>query len=289
MPVDFLAVGHVTRDLASNDPESNDYTLGGTASFAAVTATKLGRHATVITRAAADMDLSALPAEATLHILPTLVTTTFANIYSDQGRIQYCYTPAAPIQAGDILPELRRPKVALLGPVANEIDADVAALFDRDTLVGAVPQGWLRSWDETGRVHSRPWLNAASILPHLDAVILSWEDIEGDLSRLDFLIESVPVVVLTVAANGSVLYRRETDGSISVTPVPPRPVRELRDPTGAGDIFATAFLLRWQETGDPRLAARYANVTASFGIEDKGLSGIPTHHQVMDYLEEAGW
>lgn len=42
-PVDFLAIGHVTRDLLTNDPESSDYTLGGTVSFAAVTAVRPGR------------------------------------------------------------------------------------------------------------------------------------------------------------------------------------------------------------------------------------------------------
>jgi 1D-myo-inositol 3-kinase len=286
--IDFLAIGNVTRDLLSNDPDSDEYTLGGTVSFAAVTASRLGRHPTIITRAAPDLDFSALPPETTRYVLPSPTTTTFANIYSENGRIQYCYTPAPPIRAADIPEGLRRPKVVLMGPIANEITADVAAVFGPETLVAAVPQGWMRTWDESGRVHSQSWESAPAILPYLDVVVLSLEDIDNDLSRLDPLIQHVALVVLTEYRDGSTLYRRQEDGSVEATRVPPRPAREV-DPTGAGDIYATAFLLQLQATGDPWHAARYANATASFGVEGKGVKGIPSHRQVMDYLHEQGW
>jgi 1D-myo-inositol 3-kinase len=285
--VDFLVVGHVTQDLLSNDPQNSEYTLGGTASFAAVTAARLGRHPTVITRAAADTDLSALPPEVTRYVLPSPTTTTFANIYTEHGRIQYCYTPAQPISASDIPPAMHCPKIALLGPVANEVEPDVAAIFAAETLVAAVPQGWMRTWNASGQVHSQPWYHAETILPHLDVIVLSLEDIDGDLSRLEPLIEKVPLVALTEYRDGSTIYRRLDDNSISAIKIPPRPAREV-DPTGAGDIYATAFLLRLQETGDPEQAAFYANITASFGVEGKGVSGIPSHQQVMDYMLEQG-
>ncbi len=286
-PVDFLAIGHVTRDLLTNDPESSDYTLGGTVSFAAVTAVRLGRHPTVITRAGPDVDLSPLPEEARVLALPSPVTTTFANIYTEDGRIQYCYATALPIRAADIPAELRRPRIVLLGPIANEIEPDVAAIFPEGTRVGAVPQGWMRAWDETGRVHSQPWKTADQILPHLDVLVLSLEDIDYDLGRLEPFVQQVPIVVVTEYRNGSTVYQLQADGTVQATPIPPRPANEV-DPTGAGDIFATAFLLRLEETGDPLHAARYANVTASFGVEAPGIQGIPTHQQVMEYLERHG-
>ncbi len=286
-PVDFLAIGHVTRDLLTNDPDSTAYTLGGTVSFAAVTAVRLGRHPTVITRAGPDVDLSPLPKEATVLPLPSPVTTTFANIYTEDGRIQYCYATALPIQAEDIPPAMRRPRLVLLGPVANEIQPDVAAIFPESTRVGAVPQGWMRTWDQSGRVHSQPWETADQILPHLDVLVLSLEDIDYDLGRLEPFFQQVPIVVLTEYRNGSTVYQRQADGAVKATPIPPRPANEV-DPTGAGDIFATAFLLRLEETGDPLHAARYANVTASFGVEAPGIEGIHTHQQVMEYLERHG-
>ena len=65
--------------------------------------------------------------------------------------------------------------------------------------------------------------------------------------------------------------------------VPPRPAREV-DPTGAGDVFASAFLIRLAETGDPVQAARFANVVASFSVEGLGMEPSPQRAQVEAWL-----
>lgn len=288
MSIDFLAIGTVTRDIATADPSTNDYVLGGTVSFAAVTAARLGRRPAVLTRAGDDIDLSVLNGLADLHILPCETTTTFANLYSQDGRIQYCYSPSPPITPSDIPPQLRSAYIVLLGPLVNEVQSDVAAAFDADTIVAAVPQGWMRRWDDEGRVYPTPWTDMAKILPHLDALILSIEDIDGDLSQVEEFLKYVRLVVLTEYRDGSTIYRRKSDSVTEIVPIPPRPAKEL-DPTGAGDIFATAFLLRLDETGDPFDAARYANVTASFGVEGQGVTGIPSHEQVLDYMALHPW
>ena len=288
MSIDFLAIGTVTRDIATADPSATDYVLGGTVSFAAVTAARLGRRPVVLTRAGDDIELSVLRGLADLHVLPCANTTTFANLYSSDGRVQYCYTPSPPIAAVDIPPQLRAPHIALLGPLVNEVQSEVASIFDSDTIVAAVPQGWMRRWDEEGRVYPAPWRDMAQILPHLDALILSIEDIDGDLRQVEEFLEYVALVVLTEYRDGSTIYRRKPDSEIEIVPIPPRPANEV-DPTGAGDIFATAFLLRLDETGDPFDAARYANVTASFGVEGQGVTGIPSHDKVLDYMALHPW
>jgi 1D-myo-inositol 3-kinase len=281
---DVVLVGHVTRDLETTDP-TGSYRIGGTVSFAAVVATRLGRHATIITRAAPTTDLSELPPEVDLHVLPSPVTTTFANVYTPQGRVQYCYSQAHPISVEDVPPQLQAPRAVLLGPLVNEIGPDVASVFADSALVGAVPQGWMRRWDEDGRVFSKPWETSSEILPHLDVLVLSLEDIANDLSRLDPWLEQVPLLVLTEYHDGSTVYRRLDDGTIEVVKIPPRRAVEF-DPTGAGDVFATAFMIRLQETDDPVESARFANITASFSVEHPGVSGIPSRAQVLAYMQE---
>lgn len=280
--VDILLIGHVTRDLVSADPDG-PYRLGGTVSFAAITALRLGRQPTIITRSAADTDLSELPAAVDLRVLPSATTSTFANIYTPQGRVQYLYTPAAPIVADDIPVALRRPRAVLLGPLTNEIHPDVAAIFDPNALVAAVPQGWMRRWQADGRVYHQAWESADAILPHLGVLVLSLEDIDHDLRRLDPFFRHISLIVVTEYRDGSTIYQRQPDGQIRETKIPPRPANEV-DPTGAGDIFATAFLIRLQETGDPLQAARFANITASFGVEHVGVAGIPDREQVLAYM-----
>jgi 1D-myo-inositol 3-kinase len=285
---DFLAIGTVSRDIATADPATTEYVLGGTVSFAAVTAARLGHRPVILTRAGDDVDLSVLRDLADIHVLPSEHTTTFANLYSSDGRVQYCYTPSPPIAVGDIPPQLRAPHIALLGPLANEVLPEVAAIFDRKTIVAAVPQGWMRSWDCDGRVYPTAWTTMAEILPHLDVLILSIEDIDGELQLVDEFLDYISLVVLTGYRDGSTVYRRNAAAEIEVIPIPPRPADEI-DPTGAGDIFATAFLLRLDETGDPLDAARYANITASFGVEGQGVSGIPTHAEVLAYMAQHPW
>ena len=281
---DILLIGHVTCDLLSADPHS-DYRLGGTVSFASVTATRLDRRATVITRAASTTDLSELPDGIELHVLPTPATTTFANVYTETGRMQYCYFQALPITASDVGDEFRGPRAVLLGPLVNEITPDVAQIFQDGTLVAAVPQGWMRRWNEAGQVFSKPWDSANLFLPYLDVLVLSLEDIDYELDRIQPFFVHIPLIVVTEYHDGSTIYQRCNDGNIVATKVPPRPANEV-DPTGAGDVFATAFMIRLQETGDPVEAARFANITASYSVEKPGIAGIPVREQVLHYMKQ---
>ena len=148
----------------------------------------------------------------------------------------------------------------------------------------------MRHWDADGLVHAIPWESASDILPHLDVLILSIEDIDGDLSQIDSFLQWVPLVIMTQYKEGSTVYWRRHlhEEMVRIIQVPPRPAREV-DPTGAGDTFATAFLLHYRETGDPLQSARYANITASFGVEAVGVVGIPTHQQVIDYMAAHPW
>ena len=283
-PVDILLLGNVTRDLI--DEHNPDlYRLGGTVTFAACVADRLGRKPTVITRASPDTDLSAMPPSARLIVLPSETTTTFANIYTPHGRVQYCFTPAPPIDVPDIPKMLRAPRMVLMGPIANEIEPGVPAIFAEESVVAAVPQGWMRRWDARGRVHSKQWDTARQILPYLDALVLSLEDIDYEWERLAPAFDFVPLIVVTEYRDGSTVFQRQADGTILETKIPPRPAIEV-DPTGAGDTFTTAFLIRLEETSDPVQAARFGNVTASMSVEHVGATGVPTREEILHYMDQ---
>lgn len=282
-PVDILLLGNVTRDLI-DEHNSELYRLGGTVTFAACVADRLGRKPTVITRASPDTDLSAMPPSTRLIVLPAKTTTTFANIYTPHGRVQYCFTPAPPINVPDIPQALRSPRMVLMGPIANEIEPGVPAIFAEESVVAAVPQGWMRRWDARGRVHSKQWDTARQILPYLDALVLSLEDIDYEWERLAPAFDYVPLIVVTEYRDGATVFQRLADGTILETKIPPRPAIEV-DPTGAGDTFTTAFLIRLEETNDPVQAARFGNVTASMSVEHVGATGVPTREEILHYMD----
>lgn len=269
---DFLTVGHASRDVLPD----GGYRIGGTVTYASITAERLGRRPAVLTRAAADLPLAAsLPGVQVRH-LPSPLTTTFENVYGPEGRRQIIHAVADPLRCRDVPEEWKDVPVVLLGPLAQEIQPDMVGCFHG--LVGAIPQGWMRQWDAQGYVTSRRWTSAAQVLKGAGVLVLSAEDLGGDLTPLQEYVALCPIVVLTSGWQGASVFvggRRYE--------VPPRPTHEV-DPTGAGDVFTAAFLIRLDETQDALEAARFANVVASFSVEQVGTQSIPTREQVEAWM-----
>jgi sugar/nucleoside kinase (ribokinase family) len=272
--VDFLVIGHITKDL-----QPDGFTLGGTATYASLTAHRLGRRTAVLTRSEPFISQNGLYHGIDVHVLPSTSTTTFRNIYQNGRRLQFVSDVAAPITVADVPSQWRYPRIVLLGPVAQEVDPNLAAAFPH-SLVGVVPQGWLRHWDSSGRVYPKQWDHATSILRAARVLVLSEEDLAGDLSPLEEYKRHTEIVVLTEAWRGCTVYWHG-----KAYPIPPRPANEI-DPTGAGDVFTAAFLIRLEETGDPLISARFANVVASFSVEAPSVTGIPTREMVEAWLSQ---
>ncbi|MBI4790632.1 MAG: ribokinase [Chloroflexi bacterium] len=270
--IDYLIVGHVVQDVV---PEG--YTVGGTATYSSITARNLGRRPGVVTRLAPDFVWPPALHDVQAHRIPSAHTTTFHNIYHEGHRQQFLLAIADSMQPEDIPAAWRDTPIVHLGPLNRELDARFATLFP-NSLVGVTPQGWLRQWDATGRVRMRLWEEAAEILPHVDVLVLSEEDLNGNAALMDEYARLTRVAVMTQGPRGCVVF---SEGEKTI--VPGFPVQEV-EPTGAGDVFAAAFLIRLQETQDVIQAARFANATASFCVQAPGVAGIPIRAQVEERL-----
>ncbi|MBI5029569.1 MAG: ribokinase [Chloroflexi bacterium] len=272
--IDFLVVGHIVQDVVPNG-----FTVGGTATYMSITARNLGRKPGIVTRLAPDFVLPQVLHDIEVARVDSPHTTTFHNVYHEGHRRQFLLNVADPIQPEDIPAAWSTAPIVHLGPLARELDARFAKLFPQ-ALVGVTPQGWLRQWDDSKRVRMRPWEEAQAILPYVDVLILSEEDLNGDTELMDEYVTSTRIAVMTQGPKGCVVF---VDGKPQH--VSGFPAREV-DPTGAGDVFAGAFLIRLSETNDPIQAARFANATASFSVEAPGVTGIPTRVQVEERLAQ---
>ena len=271
MPPEFVVIGHLTRDEHSD----GSFTLGGAVTFASISARNLGYRVGIVTGAAENFPEPGLLHDIELVRVPSPTTTTFRNLYQGGHRTQYVHDIAAPLTPDAVPQEWRSAKIVLLGPLVGEIDHTMLDIFSPETIIAVSPQGWMRKWDETGRVRAKAWQEAQDILPRTNILILSEEDLGGFSERLSSYIALAPMVVLTRGEHGCVIYRKR-ERPIEVAAFP----TELVDPTGAGDTFAAAFLIRYHETNDIVQAARFANAAASLAIGSMGAENMPTRAQV---------
>ena len=242
----------------------------------------MGLSPAVVTSAAPDLDVGPGISGVPVHTVPSAKTTTFRNTYLRGKRVQSLERVAEPIEPADVPPEwlsaiadvppewLSAPLV-LLGPLVGEVSYDLARAFP-DALVVASLQGWLRQWDRKGLVGPASW-DGIEVLPHVDAAVCSDEDFE-DHHLLDRWKTLTPVLIVTMGSEGARLHFEGAWHHVE-----PFPVREV-DPTGAGDVFAAAYLIRYRETLNPLESARFANCAASFSVEADGLEGVPTRAQM---------
>ena len=275
---DFLAIGHLTKDL-----QDEGYTIGGAVTFASLTARNLGLRTAVVTRGSSDLELYPLFDGVDILCLPSPETSTFRNLYRGEERVQYISAVADRIEVEDIPLEWRDAKIVYLAPLAGELDVSIVHLFPR-SLLGVSPQGWLRRWDEEGRIYPKEWDRAEEVLSRANAVILSEEDVGGDEGVIRNYASQARTLVVTRGSRGATVYHRG-----EIRHFPAFKVKRMVDPTGAGDIFAAAYLIELGRSGDPYRAARFANCVASISVEKRGTTELPTLEEVRRRLAEIGW
>jgi 1D-myo-inositol 3-kinase len=257
----FAAIGHVT-----NDRLAAGHAPGGSALYGALTAAHLGARARAVTAAAPDFVGAALLATAgvTLEVRPSPQTTSFENRYDDRGeRRARVLALAAPL-----LDPVLDADVVLACPVAGEVAAS-ALVRPPGGILAAGLQGWLRRIGPDGEVGRTLDLDAA-VFAACDALFVSVEDLGPGAPRLvPVLAGAAPILVVTDGARGARLWVAG-----AAHRVPACPAVEI-DPTGAGDVFAAAFLLALRAGEAPLAAAGFAACAASIVVEGVGPDPLP--------------
>jgi sugar/nucleoside kinase (ribokinase family) len=261
---DYLVLGHLCLDQNLAGPA-----LGGTAAYAALTARALGRRPAIVTSSADDLDLSPLDGTP-IQRVPSARSTTFRNEYTAGVRRQQLLARAAPLEAAAIPAGWLTAPIVHLAPIADEVPPSLAALFSASELVGLTPQGWMRAWDDQGHVSYTSWAPALEAMARVDVVIVGVEDVGGDEAELERLASACRLLVATEGPRGARVYWNGDVRSFA------SPAVDAVDPTGAGDIFAASFFIRYHQTRDPWEAARFANLLASASVTRRGLAGAPT-------------
>lgn len=272
-PIDYLVIGHVTQDLTPNGP-----ILGGTAAYSALTAKAFGLRVGIVTACTPDLQMPELEG---IQIAANFAeqNTTFENINTPNGRIQYLHHRAPGLNLASVPEAWLKTPIVHLGPVDQEVDANLGRAFT-DSLVCLTPQGWLRAWDDKNLVHPSEWPEASYVLSTAGVAIISVEDVQTEESLIDDMASAIRILVVTEGYNGARLY---WNGDLHHFVAPKVP--EV-DPTGAGDIFATSFFYRLASTRDPWESARFATALAAQSVTRRGLAGVPTQEEIQAAMVE---
>jgi 1D-myo-inositol 3-kinase len=266
----LLALGHVSRDR-----QAGGDVLGGSVTSGTLAARRLGWDAAILTSAGPDFEAARELPGIPVFLRRSPATTRFVNEYGEDGeRHQVVTARADDVDLAELPDEWANPDVLLMGPLVGEL-AGVSATDLAAGCVGAIAQGYVRAIDGSGRVSAKEWVRPDRDLPGVHVLFLSEHDLPDADARARELIAHVPMVALTRGWRGLTLLTR--DGAHEVPSLP----RPEVDPTGAGDVFAAGFLVRYHETGDPLEAAAFGACAASCAVEGVGTSTLGDRAEVL--------
>jgi pfkB family carbohydrate kinase len=271
MTPNLLIAGHIVKDITADG-----WRAGGGVLYAASQASRLGIDVAVVTACADDLDPAALLPDVAWHVLPSEVTTTFENVYDSGVRSQRLLARGRPIEMDDVPKAWLETPLLLLTPLFHEIEPSAVAQFaSRGATVGVEPQGWLRELDGD-RVRpasfdlAPPWLAG-------EVVFVSDEDV-ADADAVAAWQARVPIVVLTRGRDGCTVWDVSGRHEVSAAAVP-----EV-DPTGAGDVFAVAFLVRYHETHNVLAAASFASAAGALSVRASGFESVASRDEIEAML-----
>ncbi len=272
MVPEFVVVGHVTLDRIGGAVRP-----GGTALYAALTAHRLGCSVGLVTSFGPDFPRDLFPPDFQVIHVPASQTTVFRHETGREGRTQTLLGRATDLEVGHLPAEWKAADLALLCPDANEVDPYLAAEFS-DGAVGAAVQGWMRARGAGGAISPALWEDAPLALPHVQAIFMSEEDVGPFQDEVVEWFQQVPFGVITLGSRGAHLFVSGERHFIEADPA------DEVDATGAGDVFAAAFMIQYQRDGNPWEACAFAACAAALHVEGVGIAAIPCRAAVEERL-----
>lgn len=288
--LDIVTIGHFVVDLiVSPRITGSKVTVGGPPTYVSLAAAQLGAKVGVVSKVGEDfrrhvawllennVDLSHL------QILGDASTTRFILSYR-QGKRKLQLRRKAPQIIPKDVPASLRAKAIHVAPVANELSPElIRHVRSRASLLSLDPQGFLREFDKEGNVKLRK-LDDLGFLHYCDVFKSSVQELKamtGD-SKVGVAMKKIrdygaQIILITMGGRGAWAYLGD-----AFYHVPACKPRIVRDPTGAGDAFAGAFLAEYLRGTEPVWCCCVGSAAASFVVEEVGPHRFGEKKEVYD-------
>jgi len=290
----FLALGNI--DKAINVTAAGKETTFGGGTYSSIAAMKLGYDSAVMTKGNDELKKWLKKLEEMgirVFLEKDAETLTVINEYDASTKMKRQKLIA---KTGKISWDIdEKFDIVHVNPLLNEIDEDMIHRAKKQCKILSLDaQGMVR--EAAGDIVKKrfcesreEWLNDADVL-HVgeeEAKFVSKakspEDICRDLQSL-----GPKIVLLTFGEKGSIICGE------NIEKIPAFKVKAA-DPIGAGDVYSTAFVAKYFETGNERESGIFASAAASFVVEEFGYKNIQPREKVeeraktlMKKIEEAG-
>jgi len=268
----FLVIGNLTKDIIRTKTEEK-VVFGGSSSYCSITAAKLGCEAYVLSRGNHELDewvRELKDHRIGVELQKSQNVTTFVNDYTYDPRIQHVLSDAGKIK----FTAKKKMDIIHIGPVFNEINLECVKEARKNCkLLSLDVQGFLRVV-KNKQVVNKFWDEWRDFLKFVDILKLGEYEISS-LSRKkkyedvynEVLDVGVKVIELTLGERGAIIAGEKIYKIPAYRTI-------IIDPTGCGDVFASAFAIRYFETKDEMESGLFASAAASFVVEAFGSKNI---------------
>lgn len=253
-------------------------------------AVSLGVQVSLLTHVSNDYDRHCFDG-ITLHDLGPRELPRFDNQYGPGGhRQQVLHAPGTSIPVRDItsLLEDDAHDAVFYAPAVRELLTVPRTALPRFFSL----QGYFRTTDASNQIKADPntWALLKTFLAPGDTTFFSVEDAGEPGLAQDTAMQLAHLGVsacITAGEQGAWVPRQAVTGC-PYELIPAIPSDGVIDPTGAGDAFATAYCVRFLETGDARDATRFGLAAGSLAVERSGILSMPDRAAIETRAKQAG-
>eukprot|EP00892_Ulva_mutabilis_P005345 jgi/Ulvmu1/3182/UM015_0223.1 len=249
---DLLLVGNVTIDVL--DGKGSRYEApGGAVTYAGAVAKGFRQSACIVTLVGIGYDLTFL-GDHSVYAIPSHDTLTFEHTYTwfgNQRRLRVTAQPDQTLSAKHVPWRCRVARTVLVGPL-TQTDVDVASFTKPSSWIaklllnvqylGVMAQGYQRKLGKVNRVEHIKGPSPALESSITRGVNLFLSDVETDpwsSSEFGRIVSNVQSLVVTRGAKGVSVYQYAQE-PLHIPAVSIKPL----DTNGAGDTFATTFMIK---------------------------------------------
>ncbi len=285
--LDVIIIGHIAIDTNILPCGSVENALGGVPTYAGIALTTLKKKVGIVSKVGIDFKDFSFYSNQGIDIKGISIggkrTTRFKNIYDSKGdRQQVCEGDISRITPEDIPKTYEEACSFYISPIIDEIGVDVIKRVKRkDNTVMLDPQGLFRKVDEKGRVEIALPKNLNELLRYVDIIKIGKGEVSafkiGVKEILSCLVDAGPkIAIATLEREGCMLLAEDKVWKARSLKV------DVKDPTGAGDVFGAIFLAIYMDTLNVREAIKFASVSAGLKIRYEGPTGFPSKGNIKE-------